>query len=97
MTDKDYIDIEKEKWWYSLKNKDFSLFEKEKNRYMNIAKDSIKIKRWEDEKKQVTFRLSISDIEKIKKMAENEWIPYQTLIWAIIHKIANKKIELVLK
>lgn len=41
--------------------------------------------------KQVTFRLSVSDIEKIKKMAEDEALPYQTLIWGIIHKIANKK------
>lgn len=57
----------------------------------------IKQTKTEEEKKQVTFRLSVSDIEKIKKMAEQEGLPYQTLIWSIIHKIANKRIELVLK
>lgn len=84
-----------EKDFISLKETNLEKFEKEKQKYMKIAKENIK-KRSED-KKQVTFRLSTSDIEKIKKMAEEEGIPYQTLIWAIIHKIANKKIELVLK
>lgn len=67
-----------EKDFISLKETNLEKFEKEKQKYMKIAKENIK-KRSED-KKQVTFRLSTSDIEKIKKMAEEEGIPYQTLI-----------------
>lgn len=54
-------------------------------------------KKHKEDKKQLTFRLSVSDIEKIKEMAQEEGIPYQTLIWAILHKVANKKIEVVIK
>lgn len=100
-------------WFDALKNLEWKEnFKKEKEKILKKTREIAKkreekqiLKLWKirqrknynDEKKQVTFRLSTSDIEKIKKMAENEWIPYQTLIWAIIHKIANKKIELILK
>jgi predicted DNA binding CopG/RHH family protein len=30
-------------------------------------------------------------------MAEEEWVPYQTLLSAIIHKVANWKIEINVK
>lgn len=76
--------------------KDIEEFYEEKKKNWIILWE-IKQTKTEEEKKQVTFRLSVSDIEKIKKMAEQEGLPYQTLIWAIIHKIANKRIELVLK
>jgi len=48
-------------------------------------------------KKIITIRLHTSDIDKIKQMASEEWIPYQTLISAIIHKVATWKVELNVK
>ena len=48
-------------------------------------------------KKPVTIRLAQSDLEKIKLMAYQEWMPYQTFLSALVHKIAEKKVELSVK
>ena len=45
------------------------------------------------EKKAISIRLSNADINGVKKIAEREWIPYQTLIASIVHKIATGKIK----
>ncbi len=42
-------------------------------------------------KKVVTLRLNNNDLEQIKNIAEDEGIPYQTLISSILHKYINKK------
>ena len=47
----------------------------------------------EKEKKAITIRLSLMDIDWIKKVAENEGIPYQTLITSVVHKIATWQIK----
>jgi len=45
-------------------------------------------------KKAITLRISENDLEKIKKEAEKEGIPYQTFITSILHKyITNQLIE----
>lgn len=100
----DFINYEiKEKWFtsksfLSLDKEDRESMQSITDLWLNVLEiEKLTSQKRTDDKKQVTFRLSTSDIEKIKKMAEDEWIPYQTLIWAIIHKIANSKIELVLK
>ena len=59
-----------------------------------LQKSTIAMK---ETKKPVTIRLASSDIQKIKLMAYNEGIPYQTFLSAIVHKIAEKKIELSVK
>ncbi len=48
----------------------------------------------EIEKKAISIRLSKSDIVWVKKIAESEWMPYQTLISSIIHKLATGKIKI---
>lgn len=41
-------------------------------------------------RKLYSFRLSEDDMEKIKEIAENQWLPYQTLVWSIIHQYVTK-------
>ena len=48
-------------------------------------------------KRTYTFRLYKDDVDKIKSMAKEEGLPYQTLFSALIHKLANKKIKIDLK
>ncbi|MDO4713284.1 MAG: hypothetical protein Q4B28_01105 [bacterium] len=45
-----------------------------------------------EERGQVSLRLYKSDIEKLKLMAKEEGMPYQTLMTSILHKVANKKL-----
>lgn len=40
-------------------------------------------------RKTYSFRLIENDMIKIKSIAEIQGIPYQTLIWSIIHQYAN--------
>ena len=40
-------------------------------------------------RKTYSFRLNENDMIKIKSIAEIQGIPYQTLIWSIIHQYAN--------
>ncbi len=77
--------------YISLKETNPSEFESMKTQLQQAAISMRQIK------KPVTIRLANSDIQKIKLMAYNEGIPYQTFLSAIVHKIAEKKIELTLK
>ena len=40
-------------------------------------------------RKTYSFRLNENDMIKIKSIADIQWIPYQTLVWSIIHQYAN--------
>lgn len=55
------------------------------------------VKRERAKKKAVNIRLFESDIVKFKQMAENEGIPYQTLIASVLHKVANKTISIIVE
>jgi len=77
--------------YISLEESDPEWFKKEIKKLQNAAKN------YQKTKKIISIRLDTHDIEKVKKMAEEEWMPYQTLLSAIIHKIANWKIEFTLK
>lgn len=67
--------------WQSVEN-----LESEKLRYQQIANNTMS-------KKAISIRLSEKDILKIKSIAIEEWIPYQTLISSIIHKFAEWKLK----
>lgn len=43
-------------------------------------------------KTRVNVRISHEDLIKIKSMAEEEGIPYQTFLSSIVHKVATGKI-----
>ena len=42
--------------------------------------------------KTVSFRLSENELEKIKTIAKNEGLPYQTLISSVLHKYINHRL-----
>ena len=58
--------------------------EKKKKKIESILGKSLK-------KKVITLRLNDSDLEQIKSIANNEGIPYQTLISSILHKYINNR------
>jgi len=66
----------------SLPKKDF---EKEKTRFQKIAANTLK-------RKSINIRVIESDIEKIKAIAMEEGMPYQTFITSILHKLATGKL-----
>lgn len=66
----------------------------EKARYAKIAKATLAKK---SQKKVITIRLPEEVIGKFKLMAEEEGIPYQTLISSVLYKVANKKLSLVVE
>jgi len=43
-------------------------------------------------KKVITLRLNENDLKRIKSIAGNEGIPYQTLISSILHKYINNRL-----
>ena len=45
-----------------------------------------------NEKNRITLRLSNQTLERIKRKAQEEGLPYQTLISSILHKYANGKL-----
>lgn len=44
-------------------------------------------------RRQVTIRIISEDIPKLKKIAAEEGLPYQTYISSMLHKIATGKIK----
>ena len=60
-------------------------FEKEKLKFQKIANNTLK-------RKSINIRVFESDIAKIKAIAFDEGIPYQTFITSILHKVATGKI-----
>ncbi len=79
---------------YKLDNSE-QIIENEALEYKPISLDKKKkietILKTSGKKKAVTLRLNNFDLEKIKMIAEDEGIPYQTLISSILHKYTNKK------
>ena len=59
-------------------------FDKEKNRFQEMASNTLK-------RKSINIRVFESDIDKIKAIALGEGIPYQTFITSLIHKVASGK------
>lgn len=60
--------------------KSVSNLNKEKSRYAQIARNTLK------KNKSITIRLAERDLQKVKAKAMEEGIPYQTYITSIIHK-----------
>ncbi len=66
---------------------DIDNVEEEKKRYQEYAANTI------NKTKNINICLSIRDIHKLKAQAIENGLPYQTLIAAILHQYANKKIN----
>jgi len=84
-----FQDLEKqvEKWEYKPMEK--KEFEKLKKQAQEIAKNTISKR---TRKRSINIRLFENDIEKIKAIAFEKWIPYQTLISSVVHKLAIKEV-----
>ena len=73
--EKELVDsIEKGNW------KRIANFEKEKYRYQEIARATIR------KDKRVNIRISQKDLETLHVKALQEGLPYQTLISSVLHK-----------
>ena len=64
--------------------------EEEREITKKISKNTIEKR---TRKKSLNLRLFEDDIEKIKAIALNQGLPYQTFLSSIIHKVATKQIE----
>ena len=62
-------------------------FTEEKQRLEAAAKKALK------KDKRINIRLSSHDLEKLKKQALKEGIPYQTLISSTLHKFATGRLK----
>ena len=61
--------------------------QKEKIRLQAIAKATL------DKTKNINIRLSESDLLKIKALAAEKGLPYQTLVASVIHQYSNGKLQ----
>jgi len=64
--------------WKSIPN-----FEKNKNRFQEIAKATIR------KDKRINIRISQRVLMELKRQAYNEGLPYQTYVASILHKFVN--------
>jgi len=55
----------------------------------DIMKYSISTKTIKPKKKLYSIRLNEEDMVKLKKLAKEQWFPYQTLISSILHKYVS--------
>ncbi len=67
-----------------------SALEEEREKAKQIAKKTIQKR---TRKKSLNLRVYEDDIERIKAIALNQGLPYQTFLSSIIHKVATKQIE----
>lgn len=82
-------DVEEDKY-ISLKQTDKGAFESKKADFEAIANNTIETI---TKKKAYTLKLFENDIDKIKAMALEKGLPYQTFIASILHQVANKQIS----
>ncbi|MEX0877676.1 MAG: hypothetical protein WDZ40_02305 [Candidatus Spechtbacterales bacterium] len=59
--------------------------EKEKERYGKYAKNTL------GKSKSINIRLSERDLQKLKAIAVEKGMPYQTLISSLLHQYSSKK------
>ena len=76
------LNIEEKKLMDSIENEEWEehpLSKNERKKFIRAAKNTLK-----DTK--INIRINSSDKKKLKKMAAEEGIPYQTFICSILHK-----------
>lgn len=67
--------------------------EEEKKRYINIFKEAAEV---EKKEARLNIRLKRSDLNTIREKANENGLPYQTLINTILHQYAKGKIKVEL-
>ena len=76
-----------EKWEY--KPMERKRFEQLKKKAEKIAQNTISKR---TRKRSINIRLFETDLEKVKAIAFEKWIPYQTLISSAVHKLAIREV-----
>ena len=61
---------------------------KETKQMIKMAKNTSK----QIKEKRITIRIRVDDLEKLKLMAFEEGLPYQSMLGSYLHKIANRQI-----
>jgi len=59
--------------------------EKEKERYRKYAKQTL------SKSKSINIRISERDLQKLKSLAAEKGLPYQTLISSLLHQYTSRK------
>ena len=62
----------------------------EKKGYLEYAKNSL------EKSKNINIRLSLKDIQMIKRKAAENGLPYQTLIASVLHRYSKDKLRISL-
>ncbi len=82
-------DIENGKY-ISMRKNDPKKFKAQKEKFENIAKNTIS---QITKKKAYTLKLYENDVNKIKILAMQKGLPYQTYIASILHQVATRQIK----
>ena len=69
-----------------------SLPESKKRRYSDLARDQIRHGKAGKKNARINIRLTNEDLVNLKKRAEEEGLPYQTLVNSIIHKFLSGRL-----
>ena len=77
--------------WKSVKN-----MKAKRKSAQKIAANTMK--QWEKSDRahkdaRINIRLTSSDLDSIKKIADHEGLPYQTLIASVLHKLATGRLK----
>lgn len=59
--------------------------EKEKRRYQQVARQTF------SKPRSINIRLSERDLQKVKALAAEKGLPYQTFISSLLHQLSDKK------
>ncbi|MBL6990276.1 MAG: hypothetical protein ISR65_10880 [Bacteriovoracaceae bacterium] len=71
------------------KGKYKSVSKREKSKYAHAAKSEINRRKEVRKEKRINVRLTNEDLVHLKDKAQQEGLPYQTLVTSIIHKYLN--------
>lgn len=64
--------------------------EVEKKRYESYARNTL------NKLKNINIRITIKDLQKLKAHAVERGLPYQSIVSALLHQYANRKIKIAL-
>ena len=70
--------------------KEVNNVEEEKKKAVMYAKNTL------NKLKNINIRVSLRDLQKLKSRAVEQGLPYQSILSALLHQYAEKKIKLVL-
>lgn len=74
----------------ALKKGDYqSLSKSQRRQYAKLAESDIERRKESRKEERINIRLTPDDLEGLRKRAEEEGLPYQTLVASLIHKYVD--------